>query len=121
MAETLAHFRYYNIPTQTALPRVFVAIEFKLSRMIDLTDGTNRSRLQISQRRMIKCDWRREQPTGLFALTQMIGAAAHATGWEALLVPSAVETGGANVVIFPDNMKNSSSLRVLNADQLTSQ
>lgn len=37
-AEALSHHRYYNLPIETALPRVLVSIRVSLSRVLDLTE-----------------------------------------------------------------------------------
>ena len=42
MEETLAHFRYYGIPPHAAMPRTFVAIHVRLTKVLDLTWGTTR-------------------------------------------------------------------------------
>ncbi|HLW65477.1 MAG TPA: RES family NAD+ phosphorylase, partial [Gemmataceae bacterium] len=47
MAETLASNRYYGLPVEDAMPRVFVAVRVRLKRVLDLRDRTIRRRLQI--------------------------------------------------------------------------
>jgi len=44
MEESLAHFRYYGIALHVAMPRIFVAVamQVKLSKIVDLTEGSNR-------------------------------------------------------------------------------
>src|SRR4051812_27806923 len=39
VAESLQHFRFYGIPVSKAMPRVLVALEAKLERVLDLRDG----------------------------------------------------------------------------------
>ena len=53
------------------------------------------------------------------ALTQTLGRAAHASGFEAILVQSAEDATGQNLVIFPDNLRKSSQFYVLDSDKLT--
>lgn len=65
MEESLAHFRYYGIALHAAMPRIFVAIQAKLSKVVDLTEGANRKRLLIAEHRLVECDWRKEMATAL--------------------------------------------------------
>ena len=58
MAETLAHNRYYGIPIEDTMPRIFVAIEVKLHTLLDLRDGNVRRRLQVAEDRILTVDWR---------------------------------------------------------------
>ena len=64
LEETLAHARYYGLPINTSMPRTFVAIETQLSHVLDLTDGSIRQSLRISERRLLECDWRAECAAG---------------------------------------------------------
>ena len=119
MAETFAHNRYYGVPIEDAMPRTFVAIEVKLKKVLDLRDGKIRQRLQISETQMLTVDWRNEVKSGLEPITQRLGQAAHATGWEGLIVPSATDAQGHNLLIFPDRLDATSVVRLLNADKLS--
>ena len=120
MAETLAHNRYYGVPVEDAMPRTFVAIEVTVQALLDLRSGDVRRRLQVSLDRILTVDWRAEALTGREPVTQTIGRAAHAGPWEGLIVPSAADPDGHNLLIFPDklNTDHGSTLRVVNADRL---
>ncbi|ODA36534.1 RES family NAD+ phosphorylase [Planctopirus hydrillae] len=117
LSETLAHFRYYGIPLQDAMPRTFVAMEANLQIVLDFREGVIRQRLQISLDRMLAIDWRKELLTGRVPMTQVIGQAAAESGLEGLVVPSAV-TEGHNLLVFPENLIPGSRLLVMNADRL---
>lgn len=119
MAETLAGSNYFGIPVHSAMPRVFVAIEFKLSAVLDLTDGGIRKSLGISESRMLDCDWRRESKKGSDALTQAVGRAASETGLEAILVASAAIDDGENLVVFINNLQRGSRLELISPDKLS--
>ena len=95
-----------------ALPRVLVALEVRLVETGDLTSGTARKRLRVSRRRMRAEPWRRSQEGGREALTQAIGRAAFEAGFEALIVPSAADPAGANLVVFPGRLSPGSRLTV---------
>lgn len=118
LAEALAHCRYYGIPVQQALPRVFVAIDVRLQAVLDLTRGDIRRRLGVAFRRMVGVDWRCEMHDGAMPLTQRIGRAAAEAGLEGLLVPSAAERRGVNLVVFPQNLRNGSAIAVIEAHRL---
>jgi RES domain-containing protein len=120
MAESLAHFRYFSIPVHSAMPRVFVAIEMKLKRVVDLRESNVRQRLHVSNDTMTTIDWRKEVKAGLLPVTQAIGQAAFEAGVEGLIVPSAAQPEGFNVLAFPKNLKKGSKLQILNADSLGS-
>jgi RES domain-containing protein len=118
MAETLAFAIYYQLPVHVSMPRTFVAIEFDLGAVLDLTTGRNRQSLGISEQRLLECDWRREAERGDVPLTQAVGRSAHQTGLEGILVRSAADPTGRNLVVFVENLRPESSLRVVSADQL---
>ena len=119
MAETLAGAKYFGMPVHSTMPRVFVAIEFKLLAVLDLTDGGVRKSLGISESRMLNCDWRRESATGSDALTQSVGRAASEAGLEAILVASAAIDDGENLVVFVDNLHGGSHLKLVSPDKLS--
>ncbi len=118
MAETLAVCHYYGLPAEAAMPRTFVAIEVRLRRVLDLTDGTVRRRLGVSIRRILETDWRQENDAGREALTQAIGLAAAGAGLEAIRVVSAQVQNGENLIVFPAGLHKTSQLRVRKADEL---
>jgi RES domain-containing protein len=118
MAETLAHHRYYGIPAEDAMPRTFVALEVKLQAALDLRNGKVRQRLRISGKHLLTIDWRSEANTGGEPLTQRIGRAIHVEGWEGLVVPSAADPQGHNLVLFPDNLMPDSKLDIRNVERL---
>lgn len=119
MEETLAHFRYYGIPVHAAMPRTFVAIRARLTKVLDLTRGAIRQRIRISEARLLKADWRRDQDVAKTALTQLVGRAAFEAGYEGVLARSAADQDGQNLIVFPENLLGSSRLEVLDPDQLT--
>ncbi|HEY7114279.1 MAG TPA: RES family NAD+ phosphorylase [Thermoanaerobaculia bacterium] len=110
IAEALAHSRYYGIPDADAMPRVVVALDASLTTLLDLTDGSARRILRASRRRLRSEPWRRAAEAGREALTQAIGRAALAAGLEALLVPSAADRAGSNLVVFPASLRAQSRL-----------
>jgi len=111
-SETMACFRYHGFADHEAMPRLMVAIEFKLSRVLDLTDAAVRRKLKATLSEIKAEDWRRLQDRGLESFTQALGRAAFAAGLEGLIVPSARVKNGVNVVYLPDNRRRRSAARV---------
>jgi RES domain-containing protein len=118
MAESLAHARHYGFPEHSVMPRTFVAISFRLKRVLDLTDGSVRQRLSVSLKRILDTGWRAEMNAGVMPLTQLLGQAAAEAGLEGLLVPSAADLGGRNIVAFPENFVSAKAVVVLSPDKL---
>lgn len=118
MQETLAHNKYYGIPVQDAMPRTFVAIKPRLRFILDLRIGSIRRRIRVSEERMLTTDWRFEARRGRVPITQQLGKAAYEVELEGLIVPSAADPTGCNLLVFPDNLRPGSRIRVLNAGQL---
>jgi RES domain-containing protein len=118
MAEAFAHYRYYSIPVSNAMPRVFVAIDVRLERVLDLTSMKVCGMLGLGMDDLIQQDWRHEQRAGREALTQALGRAAFHCSLEGLLIPSAARPGGSNLAVFPTNLLSSSSISVSNSSLL---
>jgi RES domain-containing protein len=118
MAESLAHYRYYDIPIEDAMPRTFVAVEVKLRAVLDLGQGSIRQRLRMSYERMLAVDWRKDMRRGRESMTQKLGRAVCEIGLEGMLVPSAAQPHDFNLLVFPANLRPASSMRVLNVDRL---
>ncbi len=118
MAEALANNRYYGIPVEDAMPRTFVAIDVRLSRVLDLRSALAWNALGIELHDLKHVDWRLEATKGIEPLTQKIGRAAHARRWEGLVVPSAAAEGH-NLLVLPEHLGNGSSIRIRHPDRLT--
>lgn len=113
VAEALGHYRYFGIPEHEALPRILKALSVTLSNVLDLRNGPLRTRLRVSEHRMVNEPWREEQNAGQEAITQALGRAAHAAGCEGLMVRSAQIGPGYTAIIFPDNLVAGSVLKAL--------
>ena len=118
LAETLFRNRTSGVPIQNLMPRVIVAVNVVLLKVLDLRNGKIRQRLHVSVAKLLVIDWRAEVYAGRSPTTQQMGRAARLTGWEALIVPSAADSGGHNLVVFPDSLAAESQLSVVNADVL---
>lgn len=109
LAEALAHVRYFRLPPASALPRVLVSLHLEAVRILDLREGKVRQTIRLSQRTIRSLDWRAENRGGYQAETQAWGEAFAAAGLEAVVVPSAADPAGANVLVFPGNLLPGSS------------
>lgn len=99
LEEAKANDRYYGLVTKT--PRLVVAIDANVPRMLDLTVPTVRRRLGITLAELAAEDWRKLLQGGQESLSQALGRAAAACGASGLLVRSAAVRKANNVVIFP--------------------
>jgi RES domain-containing protein len=116
LAEVMANHRYYGLNPADALPRTIVAVDVKLGRVLDLTDGAVRKTLGVSATRMRGDDWRKLNRHGAESLTQAIGRAAYENDLEALIVPAC--DGGSNIVWFPGNLQATSQATIRNVNKL---
>jgi RES domain-containing protein len=113
LAEALAHVQYFRLPLSKALPRVLVALRLKAKRVLDLRHGNVRKALRLSEDTIRKLDWRAANQHGDEAVTQAWGSAFAAAGFEAVIVPSAADAPGANVLVFPENLQAGSRFEVV--------
>lgn len=100
-------------------PRVFCGAKLDLQLLLDLTDLGIRRRLGFNLAEMLEEDWLAIQDEGDESWTQTIGRGAHMAGFEGLIAPSAQDRPhGVNLVLFPDNSSENSSIQVLGVDDL---
>jgi RES domain-containing protein len=92
--------------------RVLVTLEVRLRRVLDLTGLEVQERLGLNSEEMRGVLWRVDQAGWHEALTQAVGRAAFGLGLEAIIVPSAPQVGGKNLVIFPTNRAGEGSWSV---------
>jgi RES domain-containing protein len=118
LAESLAHYRRFDVALRDAMPRTLNAIAVKLHRVLDLTDGAVRRHLVFSQARMLAEEWWMRQEHDEEALTQALGRAAWAANLEGLIVPSAIRPNGRGLVFFPEKLLPGSTLAIVNANEL---
>ncbi len=115
LEECKANDRYYGIATKG--PRLLVAIEARLTRVLDLTKPHLRRALDLTLAELGAEDWRKLQAAGKESLTQVLGRAAAETGASGLLARSAAVPRGVNVVIFP-GVCRADRLTVVEGDKL---
>jgi RES domain-containing protein len=98
LEECQASDRYYGVVTKS--PRLLVAIEADVNRMLDLTNPDLRRELDVTLMELAAEDWRKLLAVGKESFTQALGRAVAATGGSGLLARSAAVRRGVNVVIF---------------------
>ena len=117
VAEAVAHQRYFGIPEHAALPRTFVGVRLGLARVLDLRNGRLRQRLGVSLNRMRTEDWRWVNDGGQEAVTQALGRAACEVGFQGILVPSAAELSGSNIVAFPGRLGSTGTIELVELEE----
>jgi RES domain-containing protein len=99
LEECRANDRYYGV--QTKSPRLLVAVDARLVRVLDLVSPVIRRTLGVTLKGLAAEDWRKELQAGRESSSQALGRAAAASGASGLLVRSAAVARGVNVVVFP--------------------
>ncbi len=99
LEECKANDRYYGVVTKA--PRLLVAIEVRLERVLDLTRPEIRRSLGVTLAELAAEDWRKLLEAGQESFTQALGRAVAASGGSGLLARSAAVPRGVNVVVFP--------------------
>lgn len=94
-------------------PRVIAGAAAKLSVVCDLTDKAIRRKIGFSRDELLAEDWRGIQASGREPWTQAIARGCRTAGFEGLIVPSARNRRGKNIVVFPDRLHRGSRLAVL--------
>lgn len=99
LEECKAHDRYYGVVTKG--PRVLVAVEARLTKMLDLTSAGIRRTLDITLKELAAEDWRKLMQTRRESQSQALGRAAAAVGASGLLARSSAVFKGINGAVFP--------------------
>lgn len=99
LQECKANDRYYGVETKS--PRLLVAIQVQLTRVLDLTSPAIRRAMGVSLNELAAEDWRKLLAAGKESFTQAIGRAVAAADGSGLLARSAAVPRGVNVAIFP--------------------
>jgi RES domain-containing protein len=95
-----------------------VAVDAIVDRVFDLTDADVRKALGLTMAQLTGCRWREENVAGREAVTQALGRAADACGFQGILVPSSVKRTFRNLNVFPLGLGVTGSLRIRGADKL---
>ena len=118
LAESKANAESANLPYPFREPRLIVAVDLELSRVIDLTADKTLELLGVSEQELRGEDWRKVQEQGFESLSQALGRAIFTAHWEGLLARSARVKNGINVAYFPENRLRGSKIHLCEAQQL---
>jgi RES domain-containing protein len=116
--ESFATHDKYGIPRSKMTPRVRVATNLKLQRVLDLSSPTALKTLGVTRKQLAAVDWEAEMDAGDEALTQAIGRLAFDEELEGIIVPSSRTVGGKNLVLFPGRRLAGSSWKIAGAREL---
>jgi RES domain-containing protein len=118
LSESKVTAEYANLPYPFREPRLVVALDVELSRVIDLTADATLEILGVSDEELRREDWRKVQGQGFESFTQALGRAIFAAKAEGLLARSARVENGINVAYFPERKSRGSKVRLWEAQQL---
>ena len=116
LQECKATDHYYGIVTRS--PRLVIAVEARLKRVLNLTSASVRAQLGVTLTELRAEDWRKLLQAGRESLTQTLGRAAFHAGASGIVAPSTAEALGVNVAIFRDNLGKGETLTVVEGREL---
>ena len=114
VTETMNRFRKTGLKARRPLPGVLVSLAIKLQSVLDFTNPREFPTVDPFLAKAKRENWQKLQDEGREASSQAIGRAAHQLGIEGILFSSAVTSGANNLVVFPDNLRARSILRIEN-------
>lgn len=116
LEESKTNDRYFGIVNRS--PRLVVAVEATLGRVLDLTSAAVRRQLGVTVAELMAEDWRKLLEAGRESFTQALGRAAFQAGASGILARSAVAPAGVNVVVFSSNLGKGESVAVVEGEKL---
>ena len=115
LEESKANDQYAGIVNRS--PRLVVAVEARLARVLDFTSASVRRQLGVTLTELRAEDWRKLLESGRESFTQALGRAAFQTGASGILARSAA-AAGVNAVVFPGNLGLGEGLAVVEEEKL---
>jgi len=106
----------YEVMSDDLKPRLTCGIEWKLARVLDLTNKNLPNWLKLEK--WMQEDFGRINHDGREALCQALGRAARNLGISAILYPSARVAGGVNLAVFRHRLRKEETLRLLGEEEL---
>jgi len=116
--ESYQAFLAYGFSAAVIRPRVMVALTIDVRQVWDLTNHRIRRSLGFTAAELIEEDWFVIQSNGEESWTQALGRGAASARFEGILVASARDPTGRNVVIFPRNLHRRSTVVAMAKDEL---
>lgn len=111
LRENRNHFVRYGLDSAKPEPRVLVAVELRVTNLLDLF-RFDALQTGLTVERMLEEDWEGLNDRGEESLSQVLGRAAFDLGCEAILTPSARVRRGRNLVVFPENLAPESRFEI---------
>jgi RES domain-containing protein len=99
-------------------PQLTIHMRWELQAVLDLTDAATLATLGVTKNDIVTCDWEAEQAKGEEALTQAIARAAFENLAEGLVVPSARDPNGVNLVYYPCHRRDGTIINTLNEGKI---
>jgi RES domain-containing protein len=115
LEESKANDHYAGIVNRS--PRLIVAIEGRLARVLDFTSARVRRQLGVTLTELTAEDWRKLLESGRESFTQALGRAAFQGGASGILAPAAA-VAGVTVAVFPGNLGRGEGLAVVEGEKL---
>lgn len=116
--EAYQNFVEGGFPLSAIRPRVMAGARIRLQAVLDLRQRRLRRKLGFGLNELLEEDWKSIQNGGEESWTQAIGRGCRDAGFEGLLVNSARQRRGTNLVAFPDRFARGSKVVVLAAAEL---
>ena len=116
--ESRANAEYAGIPFPFKSPRLLVAAELALEKVLDLTASATLHILGVTAGELRAEDWRKVQAEGYESFTQSLGRALFESGGNGLLAPSARVADGVTVVYLPENRTGADEASVCEPEKL---
>lgn len=116
--EVYQQFLRYGFKDSDIKPRVIAGLRVEAHRLLDLTNAKVRREIGCRLADLLEEGWAAARKAGGGPLTQAIGRGCRDGGFEGLLVPSAADRSGTNVVLFPDRLGPASTIAPIAADEL---
>lgn len=110
--EAYQDFVYRGFPMTAIAPRVTAGAKV----VLDLTDAKLRKSIGFTLRDLVEEDWEALQKMGEESWTQAIGRGGYVAEFQGLIVPSARNPGGKNIVIFPTRLAKAGKIVPLGVD-----
>lgn len=114
--EAYQDFVYRGFPMTAIAPRVTAGAKVTLTKVLDLTDAKLRKSIGFTLRDLVEEDWEALQKMGEESWTQAIGRGGYVAEFQGLIVPSARNPGGKNIVIFPTRLAKAGKIVPLGVD-----
>ena len=118
VTETMSRFRKTGLKARRPLPGVLVSLAIKLQSVLDFSDPHAFPAVEPFLAKAMRENWQRLQDEGREASSQALGRAVQQLGLEGILFSSAIVPAATNLVVFPDNLRSRSFLRLENAADL---